>query len=294
MVGAGTIIADNPRLTARIEGAINPIRIIVDGNLSIPTTARVFKEKGRNNLTISRTDLVKKEELDYFNSINVGDIVDGKVKEVLDFGVILELGPTTGFIHISEVSWDQVSDLIEKFGINDIVKAKIIEKDDEKRKIKLSLKQLEVDPWIEFKNTHTVGDTVKGTVKEVLDFGLVVEISRNKGFVHISELAWNNAAKVLKQYKEGDIIEAKIISIDDEKSKTGLILSQDITSIYDVPEEGKELVDLVNVIEHTGTGGTYETVGFDDEHLSELESEEFRDSKSVELRKKALEKFGEL
>ena len=166
----------------------------------------LIKEKGRNNLTISRTDLVKKEELDYFNSINVGDIVDGKVKEVLDFGVILELGPTTGFIHISEVSWDQVSDLIEKFGINDIVKAKIIEKDDEKRKIKLSLKQLEVDPWIEFKNTHTVGDTVKGTVKEVLDFGLVVEISRNKGFVHISELAWNNAAKVLKQYKEGDII----------------------------------------------------------------------------------------
>ena len=106
----------------------------------------LIKEKGRNNLTISRTDLVKKEELDYFNSINVGDIVDGKVKEVLDFGVILELGPITGFIHISEVSWNQVSDLIEKFGINDIVKAKIIEKDDEKRKIKLSLKQLEVDP----------------------------------------------------------------------------------------------------------------------------------------------------
>lgn len=81
-------------------------------------------------------------------------------------------------------------------------------------------------------------------------------------------------------------VRSRGMSIDDEKSKTGLILSQDITSIYDVPEEGKELVDLVNVIEYTGTGGTYETVGFDDEHLSELESEEFRDSKSVELRKK--------
>lgn len=83
-------------------------------------------------------------------------------------------------------------------------------------------------------------------------------------------------------------VRSRGMSIDDEKSKTGLILSQDITSIYDVPEEGKELVDLVNVIEHTGTGGTYETVGFDDEHLSELESEEFRDSKSVELRKKQI------
>ena len=205
----------------------------------------LIKEKGRNNLTLSRTDLVKKEELDYFNSINVGDVVDGKVKEVLDFGVILELGPTTGFIHISEVSWDQVSDLIEKFGINDIVKAKIIEKDDEKRKIKLSLKQLEVDPWIEFKNTHTAGDTVKGTVKEVLDFGLVVEISRNKGFVHISELAWNNAAKVLKQYKEGDIIEAKIISIDDEKKNIKLSVKQLLENPWDSVKEKYSIGDVL-------------------------------------------------
>ena len=205
----------------------------------------LIKEKGRNNLTISRTDLVKKEELDYFNSINVGDIVDGKVKEVLDFGVILELGPTTGFIHISEVSWDQVSDLIEKFGINDIVKAKIIEKDDEKRKIKLSLKQLEVDPWIEFKNTHAVGDTVKGTVKEVLDFGLVVEISRNKGFVHISELAWNNAAKVLKEYKEGDVIEAKIISIDDEKKNIKLSVKQLLENPWDSVKEKYSIGDVL-------------------------------------------------
>ena len=205
----------------------------------------LIKEKGRNNLTLSRTDLVKKEELDYFNSINVGDVVDGKVKEVLDFGVILELGPTTGFIHISEVSWDQVSDLIEKFGINDIVKAKIIEKDDEKRKIKLSLKQLEVDPWIEFKNTHTVGDTVKGTVKEVLDFGLVVEISRNKGFVHISELAWNNAAKVLKEYKEGDVIEAKIISIDDEKKNIKLSVKQLLENPWDSVKEKYSIGDVL-------------------------------------------------
>ena len=205
----------------------------------------LIKEKGRNNLTLSRTDLVKKEELDYFNSINVGDVVDGKVKEVLDFGVILELGPTTGFIHISEVSWDQVSDLIEKFGINDIVKAKIIEKDDEKRKIKLSLKQLEVDPWIEFKNTHTVGDIVKGTVKEVLDFGLVVEISRNKGFVHISELAWNNAAKVLKEYKEGDVIEAKIISIDDEKKNIKLSVKQLLENPWDSVKEKYSIGDVL-------------------------------------------------
>ena len=205
----------------------------------------LIKEKGRNNLTVSRTDLVRKEELDYFNSINVGDVVDGKVKEVLDFGVILELGPTTGFIHISEVSWDQVSDLIEKFGINDIVKAKIIEKDDENRKIKLSLKQLEEDPWIKFKNTYNVGDTVQAIVKEVLDFGLVVEISRNKGFIHISELAWNNAAKVLRDYKEGDTVEAKIISIDDEKKNVKLSVKQLLENPWDSVKEKYSIGDVL-------------------------------------------------
>ena len=205
----------------------------------------LIKEKGRNNLTVSRTDLVKKGELDYFSSVNVGDIVEGKVKEVLDFGVILELGPTTGFIHVSEVSWDQVSDLIEKFGINDVVKAKVIEKDEEKRKIKLSLKQLEEDPWIEFKNAHNVGDVIKGTVKEVLDFGLVVDLSRNKGFVHISELAWNNAAKVLKEFKEGDVIEAKIINIDDEKKNIKLSVKQLTENPWDSVKEKYNIGDIL-------------------------------------------------
>ncbi|CWH10311.1 phage major capsid protein [Streptococcus pneumoniae] len=83
-------------------------------------------------------------------------------------------------------------------------------------------------------------------------------------------------------------VRSRGMGIGDKKSKTGLILSKDIISIYDVPEEGKELVDFVNVIEHAGTGGTYETVGFSDEHLSELESEEFRESENVELRKKKI------
>ncbi|HEU7632569.1 TPA: phage major capsid protein [Streptococcus pneumoniae] len=83
-------------------------------------------------------------------------------------------------------------------------------------------------------------------------------------------------------------VRSRGMGIGDKKSKTGLILSKDIISIYDVPEEGKELVDFVNVIEHTGTGGTYETVGFSDEHLSELESEEFIESEIVELRKKKI------
>ena len=186
----------------------------------------IIKEKSRNSITVSRTDLVKKEELEYFASVNVGDIVTGTVKEVLDFGVILNLAPVTGFVHISEVSWEQVDDLIQKFGINDEVKAKIIEKDEEKRKLKLSIKQLTEDPWTIFTTNHKIGDVLNVTVKEVLDFGLIVDADKNKGFIHISELAWNNSSKVIKNYNVGDKIEAKIITLDNDKKNVRLSIKQ--------------------------------------------------------------------
>ena len=186
----------------------------------------IIKEKTKNSLTLSRTDLVKKEEEDFFNKVNVGDIVVGKVKSVLDFGLVLDLGPTSGFIHISEISWEQVDDLIEKFGINDEVTAKIIEKDFEKRKLKLSIKQLSQDPWDSFVATYKIEDIVDVVVKEILDFGLVVEIQKNKGFIHISELAWNNSAKEIKKYKTGDSLEAKIINLEEDKKNIKLSVRQ--------------------------------------------------------------------
>ena len=230
----------------------------------------LIKEKGRNNLTVSRTDLVRKEELDYFNSINVGDVVDGKVKEVLDFGVILELGPTTGFIHISEVSWDQVSDLIEKFGINDIVKAKIIEKDDEKRKIKLSLKQLEEDPWIKFKNTYNIGDTVKAIVKEILDFGLVVEakiisIDDEKKNVKLSvkQLLENPCDSVKEKYSIGDVLERPV----SEVFEFGLLieLEKDVEGLLHVSDLSYRRISNLSSKYHAGENIKFKIIDFNNE-----------------------------
>lgn len=121
---------------------------------------------------------------------------------------------------------EQVEDLIKKFGINDEVTAKIIEKDIEKRKLKLSIKQLSEDPWNSFIDTYNVGDVVDVIVKEVLDFGLVIGVQKNKGFIHISELAWNNSAKEIKKYKKDDKLEAKIISIENDKKNIKLSIKQ--------------------------------------------------------------------
>ena len=186
----------------------------------------IIKEKTKKSITVSRTDLVKVEEQEYFDSINEGDVVTGKVKEVLDFGVILDLGVTTGFVHISEVSWDQVNDLVERFGIGEEVSAKIIEKDSEKHKLKLSIKQLSQDPWEIFLSSHKVGDVVTAEVKEILDFGLIVSVDGNNGFVHVSELAWHNGAKALKNYNVNDKIEAKIIQIEEDRKNVKLSVKQ--------------------------------------------------------------------
>ena len=145
----------------------------------------LIREKNKSNITISRSDLIKLEEEKYFESVNIGDIVTGKVKEVFDFGIILDLGAASGFIHISEVSWEQVDNLTEKYKKGDEISAKIIEKDAEKNRLKLSIKQLSEDPWINFAENHNVGDVVEAIVKDVLDFGIVATDDGNSGFVHI-------------------------------------------------------------------------------------------------------------
>ena len=208
----------------------------------------LIKEKTKNKIIVSRSDLIKIEEEKYFEKINVGDIVTGKIKEVLDFGLVVNLGATNGFVHISEISWNPVDDLVEKFGINDEISAKIIEKDTEKNKLKLSIKQLSQNPWELFEEKHKIGDIVKVKVIEILDFGIVGNIvgSEVSGFIHISELAWNNGAKELKNYKIGDEFDAKIIEIESTKRNVKLSVKQ----LFENPwEKVKEKYKIGDVLE---------------------------------------------
>ena len=205
----------------------------------------LIKEKNKSNITISRSDLIKIEEEKYFEKVNIGDVVTGKIKEVFDFGIILDLEATSGFIHISEISWDQVDNLTEKYEIDNEISAKIIEKDAEKNRLKLSIKQLSEDPWVTFAASHNVGDVVEAVVKDVLDFGLVVTVDGNSGFVHVSELAWHNGAKELKNYKEGDKFSAKLIHIEDDKKNVKLSVKQLSENPWDTVKEKYHIGDII-------------------------------------------------
>ena len=184
----------------------------------------LIKEKTKKGITISKTDLTRKEIIDFLETIKPYDVIKCSVKEILDFGLIVKLGPTTGLIHISEISWGQEKDLIKMFKVNDEIEAKIIDINKEKGKIKLSIKQLSENPWFETREKYTVGQELKGTIKEILDFGLVIKINGtdDEGFMHISDISNRKYFNLEKTFKIGDEISFKISQINDEKQRISL------------------------------------------------------------------------
>lgn len=203
-----------------------------------------IKEKNKRGLTISRVDFLKKEIDKFLETVNEGDVLEGTVKEILDFGLILDLGALTGLVHISELSWNQVSNIKDLYKLGDKVEAKVIDLDKEKSKVKLSIKQLTEDPWNKVREKYTLGDKKVGTIKEILDFGLVIDIdgTEDEGFMHISDVSYRKFFQLDKTFKVGDSIEFVIENINDEKQRISLsakkILDEKWENIEDILQEG--------------------------------------------------------
>ncbi len=208
----------------------------------------LVKEKTKKGITISKTDLTKKEIIDFLETINTSDVVKCSVKEILDFGLIVNLGPTTGLIHISEISWDQAKDLSEMFKVNEQIEAKIIDINREKGKIKLSIKQLSENPWFATREKYTVGQEMKGTIKEILDFGLVIKINGtdDEGFMHISDISNRKYFNLEKTFKIGDEISFEISQINDEKQRISLNAKVLLDKIWDNIEDVVKVGDVVD------------------------------------------------
>ena len=183
----------------------------------------VKDDRGKMKFLVSRKDVKEQAEKKELESINVGEVKEVEIKEILGFGLSVSLGELSGFIHISEVSWNRVEDLSELYQIGDKVEAKVIEKDISKKSIKLSIKQLSEDPWNNIENKYPVGSEVEGTVVRTSNFGAFVEIEKGiEGLVHISDLTWSKKLKNVEEYVQvGDKINVKVIVLntDDKKLK---------------------------------------------------------------------------
>lgn len=192
-------------------------------------------------LIVSEKAAWEETQKEIFSKYKVGDIIEGKITAVTDFGAFVEFGEKLeGLIHISELAWQRIDNPSDLFKVGDSIKAEIIKIDGSK--IFLSSKKLHEDPWKNVSEKYKIGDIVEGTVLKVTPFGLFVELDKDiHGLAHISELSAKPVASVDAIAKSGQIMKFKIVSIEPTEHRLGLSLkSLDKTTEEPVAEAKAE------------------------------------------------------
>ncbi|MFQ5944826.1 MAG: S1 RNA-binding domain-containing protein [Anaerolineae bacterium] len=181
----------------------------------------------------------RKEEL--LDSLQEGEIRKGRVSSLADFGAFVDLGGADGLIHISELAWQRVSHPREVLSVGDDVEVYVLRVDRERKRIGLSLRRLQPDPWTQAEASFQVGQVVEGTVTNVVEFGAFARIADGiEGLIHASELADDEEIDPREVVREGDVLQLKIISIDSTRQRIGLSLRQGPGSEH-VEESAEEL-----------------------------------------------------
>ncbi len=193
---------------------------------------KIYNTKGKTNIVVTRRawleNEIKRRREEFFESVKIGDEVEGTVKSFTSFGAFIDLGGFDGLLHINDMSWRHVSSPKEIVRLGDRIKLKVIRLDKDENRINLSLKHFTEDPWSHFEEKYKVGDVVKGRVTKLADFGAFVEIEEGiEGLVHISEFSWVKRIRHPKEVlKTGDEVEVKILDYNLQEGKLSLGLKQ--------------------------------------------------------------------
>ena len=183
--------------------------------------------RSRNNVVLSRRAVLEEERKEVREQIlgrlEPGQVVEGKISNIVDFGAFVDLDGIDGLIHISELSWSHVNHPSEVVAIGDTVRIKVLDIDRDRQRISLGLKQTQEDPWQRVISTHRPGDVLEGTVTKVVAFGAFVEILPGvEGLVHISELADHHVENPSEVVEPGSTLNVKILEIDEERRRLSL------------------------------------------------------------------------
>jgi small subunit ribosomal protein S1 len=187
--------------------------------------------RSRNNVVLSRRAVLEEERKEVrqqiLDRLQPGQVVEGAISNIVDFGAFVDLDGIDGLIHISELSWSHVNHPSEILNIGDVVPVKVLDIDRERQRISLGLKQTQEDPWQRVMDTYNVGDELEGKVTKVVSFGAFVEILDGvEGLVHISELAQHHVENPREIVDPGDEVKVKILEIDDERRRLSLSLKR--------------------------------------------------------------------
>jgi small subunit ribosomal protein S1 len=191
-----------------------------------PLRVRVLDVSRKDNkLIFSEKEAVKDDMQARFSELKVGDVVEGVVTGVIDFGAFINVDGIEGLVHISEISWERVDNPRNYVKVNDQVKAKIIGID--KDRLSLSLKQMSEDPWLEQVKAFKKGDIVEGKVTRITPFGAFVQLSPSvEALVHVSEMSSDENADPEQLFQLNEKKEFKVLDIDTENRKIALSLKE--------------------------------------------------------------------
>src|ERR671925_90671 len=218
-----------------------------------PVDGKVIEvDRSRNNVVLSRRAVLEDERKEMRQAIldrlNPGDVVDGQISNIVDFGAFVDLDGMDGLIHISELSWSHVNHPSEVLEIGQNVKVKVLDIDRERQRISLGLKQTQSDPWQQVLESYRQGDVVEGRVTKVVTFGAFVEILPGvEGLVHISELAQHHVENPREVVAQGDVVPVLILEVDAERRRLSLSLKRvdpELRAQNEPPLEGTPHLDL--------------------------------------------------
>ena len=211
---------------------LKPIRNL-DALIGQRLKFKVLKfNRKRNNIVLSRRVLLDEERKQWreetLKNLKEGDIVEGTVKNLTDYGAFIDLGGMDGLLHITDISWGRIGHPSEKLSMGDRIKVKVLHFDREKEKVSLGLKQVLPDPWESVPKRYPVGSRIKGKVVNVTDYGVFIELGEGvEGLVHISELTWSKKIKhPSKIVHIGDTVEVMILDCDPAKRRISLGMKQ--------------------------------------------------------------------
>jgi len=176
-------------------------------------------------LAVQERRIQRKEQL--LEELHEGEIRHGRVSSICDFGAFIDLGGADGLVHLSELAWGSVPNPSDVLQVGQEVDVYVLGVDREKKKIALSLRRAQPEPWAKVAEKYKPGDLVTGTITKLANFGAFARIEEGvEGLIHISELSQERIAHPRNVVKEGDVLSLRILRIDAEKRRLGLSLKQ--------------------------------------------------------------------
>ncbi|GAA4468506.1 30S ribosomal protein S1 [Nibrella saemangeumensis] len=256
----GGLIVDIYSIEAFLPGSQIDVKPIRDFDIFVGKKMEVKVVKinyANDNVVVSHKVLIEKDleaqRAQILNNLEKGQVLEGVIKNMTNFGVFIDLGGVDGLLHITDISWGRINHPSEVLNLDQKVNVVVLDFDEDKKRISLGMKQLQAHPWDSLAEDIQVGSRVKGKIVNVADYGAFLEIMPGvEGLIHVSEMSWSQHLRNPQEFlKVGDEVEAVVLTLDRNERKMSLGIKQltedpwtrpDLTSKYAVSTRHKGIV----------------------------------------------------